>query len=179
MKVVRIAITGPESAGKTSLSEALAAHFHAPLCREYARTYLQSTGGHYTESDLIEICRGQIASEEEALAKADRCVVFDTDVLVLKIWALFRFGRVPQDIERAQSERRYDVRLLCKPDLPWTPDPYRESPQQSERDLLFSIFEKQLQADRANYTIVSGAGGQRLETALKGIAQFAELAENR
>lgn len=176
MKILRIAVTGPESSGKSELSKGLAAHFRAPMAGEFARTFLAASQGHYTKDDLIEICHGQIALEEEAIAKANDLVVFDTDMLVLKIWALFRFGSIPQEIERAHSLRRYDLRLLCKPDLPWTPDPFRESPDQSERDLLFSIYEKQLVDMRVPFTIVSGTGTQRLHNAIEGIDAFLEKA---
>lgn len=174
MKTIRIAITGPESSGKSALTRALAAHLDAPWCDEYARTYLQATHGHYTEEDLIEIARGQIALEEAALARAENHVVFDTDMLVLKIWALFRFGRVPLEIERAQSERPYDLRLLCTPDLPWAPDPFRESPDQAERNLLFSIYEKHLQDRMAPYAIISGTGEQRAQLAIEQVEAFLE-----
>ena len=38
--MLRIALTGPESTGKSTLCRQLAAHYHAPCVPEYARAYL-------------------------------------------------------------------------------------------------------------------------------------------
>lgn len=39
--MLKIAILGPESTGKTMLAEQLAAHFHTDFVPEYSREYLK------------------------------------------------------------------------------------------------------------------------------------------
>mgnify|MGYP006388881073 CR=1 FL=1 len=51
----KIAITGPESTGKTTLSEKLAQHFNTDFVPEYSRTYLENFEGQYTEEDVAKI----------------------------------------------------------------------------------------------------------------------------
>jgi NadR type nicotinamide-nucleotide adenylyltransferase len=170
--MIRIAITGPESSGKSDLAEALSKYYGTSYAPEYARAYLKKHGPEYTMEDLDEICRGQIEEEEKALARANRICFFDTDMLVLKIWSQFRFGRVSDFIEKAKTERHYDLHLLCKPDLPWTPDPLRESPEPKEREILFDLYKNELDSDGCTYSIVEGQGDARLKSAISALKHF-------
>jgi NadR type nicotinamide-nucleotide adenylyltransferase len=167
--VIRIAITGPESSGKSDLAKALANHFDTVYAPEFARDYLEKYGTEYSLEDLDEICKGQIAEEERALAAAKKICFFDTDMLVLKIWSMYRFGRVSNLIEEAVREREYDHVLLCKPDLPWSPDPLRESPSAEERELLFTLYQNELESRGAPYSVVSGKGKDRLVSAVSAL----------
>jgi NadR type nicotinamide-nucleotide adenylyltransferase len=169
MHVVKVAITGPESTGKSMLSQALASHYSAPWAIEYARDYLNQTGGTYVLSDLVRICEGQIRLEEHAISEAEEICFFDTDMLVLKIWSQYRFGTVPIPIEQAHSIRKYDLSLLCKPDLPWTPDPFRESPDPEERMLLFNIYKSHLEDTARPFVVIDGDGARRLELAVAAV----------
>ena len=85
--MIKVAITGPESSGKTTLSEQLANHFNVEWVPEFARTYLIETGGAYTQEDLDFIAKGQFEEMEKV---QDRELVFyDTDLTVIKIWSRF------------------------------------------------------------------------------------------
>lgn len=166
MSILKISITGPESSGKSVLTKALAAEYNTSYAAEYARAYLEKTGGSYDYSDLTEIAKGQLENEEIAISGANKICFFDTDMLVLKIWAEFRFEAVPELIESAFRQKRYDHYLLCKPDLEWEADPFRESPDQSERDKLFEIYKQELEKIGASYHIITGRGDLRLKSAV-------------
>ncbi|NEN23029.1 ATP-binding protein [Cryomorpha ignava] len=172
MSILKIAITGPESSGKSALSKSLAAYYSTSYAPEYARTFLEKTGGEYDFNDLILIAKGQVANEKKALAKAEKVCFFDTDMLVLKVWAEFRFGKVPEFIETAFQRKRYDHYLLCKPDLTWEADAFRESPNQAERDLLFKIYVEELEKIGATYHIISGLGEERLKSGVEYLKRY-------
>lgn len=166
----KIAITGPECSGKSTLAQHLAAHFGVSYVPEYARTYLKGTSGQYVFEDLEHIFQGQMALEAKAMAAAgELLVICDTDVLVIKIWSQYRFGKVAPDVEEAFFSNRYTHYLLCKPDVPWQPDPFRESPQLQERNLLFGYYRKALTSIHAPYTIIEGTLSQRLQRAIEAI----------
>ena len=166
MSILKISITGPESSGKSVLTKVLADVYNTTYAAEYARTYLEETGGTYDFSDLTEIAKGQLENEKRAISIANKICFFDTDMLVLKIWAEFRFGVVPELIESAFRQKQYHHYLLCKPDLEWEADPFRESPDQSERDKLFELYKQELEEIGASYHIVSGNGELRLRSAV-------------
>lgn len=68
--VRRIAVFGPESTGKTLLAEKLAAHFRAPLVREYARERWDAQGGFLGLEDMLPVAQEQWRREDAAAAQA-------------------------------------------------------------------------------------------------------------
>jgi len=165
--MLRVAITGPESTGKTTLSRQLAAHYHTTWAPEYARTYLEEKGPNYTLPDLEEIARGQLREEEQAAAEAQaqgQTVFFcDTDLLVIKVWAEHAFGHCPDWILQRIGQQHYDLVLLLNVDLPWELDPLREHPHL--RQHFFQVYQQALLDQNANFAIVSGALEQRFDQA--------------
>ena len=66
----KIVIIGPESSGKSTLCEQLAAHYNTIWVREYAREYLLKNGTDYTFENLLDIAKGQIALEDTVFKQA-------------------------------------------------------------------------------------------------------------
>ena len=165
--MLRVAITGPESTGKSTLSRLLAEHYATTWAPEYARQYLEENGSSYTLHDLEEIARGQLDAEAAAVAIAHEVVFFDTDLLVIKIWAEDAFGQCPAWIRSYLEQQRYDLVLLPGIDLPWEFDPLREHPHR--RQYFYALYLHELQAMGANYVEISGTSNQRFEQARKAV----------
>ena len=163
-KIYKIAVTGPESTGKTWLAKNLAKYYNTVWVPEYAREYLNKTGGKYHYEDILKIAKGQKKSEEKIAGKANRLLFTDTDLLVTKIWSHVVFNKVDPWIINELTKARYDFYLLCYPDLPWESDPLRENPD--DRDKLFDLYKKELDSYGFNYGIVNGQGQLRLENAI-------------
>jgi len=163
-KIKRIAITGPESTGKSFLAQLLADHYRTVWIPEFSRVYLLQQEGSYNYSDILKIARGQWKSEK-ALAKIARKVLFaDTEMIVCKIWCEVKYGKCHQWILDAVEKQEYDLYLLMEPDLPWEPDPLREHPE--SRKYLFDLYRNELEDRNLNYRIVSGLGDARLKNAI-------------
>src|SRR6478736_2379319 len=64
----KVVIIGPESTGKSTLSEQLATHFKTVWCAEYAREYLLKNGTDYNFDDLLTIAKGQLALEDKSVS---------------------------------------------------------------------------------------------------------------
>ena len=169
--MLKIGITGPESAGKTTLAKALAAHYKTAYVPEFSRLYLEKHGSKYDEADLLEIAKGQYAWELAYARDAKRLLICDTDLLVIKIWSEVRFQECHPWIERQLHLHPYDLFLLCKPDLPWEPDPLRENPD--DREDLYQRYLKALEDMNANFFEISGSDfEQRLALAVSSIDRF-------
>ena len=88
--VIRIAITGVESTGKTTLTEALSARLGGVAVRECARYDAEVIAGKATLATLERLADAQAeaceAAVQEAGATGTACVVSDTDALVLRLW---------------------------------------------------------------------------------------------
>jgi len=163
----KIVITGPECSGKSELSQALADYYHMPWVPEYARTYLTTLPRPYEASDLLAIARGQeegIFDRESQFPDASWLFI-DTWVVVLQIWYKYRFGVPPSFFAEMSDRHHIDHYLLCSPDLPWTDDPLRENP--NDRDVLFEKYQEFLSQSNLPYTIISGRGSQRTQSAIQ------------
>lgn len=165
----RIAITGPESTGKTVMSEYLAGHFQGLWVPEYAREYVCQLDRHYLYDDLETIARKQIGQYEAM--KASRLVFFDTWLVITKVWFDWAYGKVPAFVEDAILECPIDLYLLLKPDLPWEADPARENGGEN-RIRLYERYKAELDQYGFQYKEVGGIGEERLTNACREINDF-------
>jgi NadR type nicotinamide-nucleotide adenylyltransferase len=170
VKMVKIAVIGPESTGKTYLAKHLADMFRTNYVPEYARPYLDQINRKYTESDLLEIAKGQKRSEDQILKQLNRDILFmDTDLIVLKIWSDVKYGRCHPWIQQQIESDKYDLYLLTYPDLPWKGDPQREYPAASDRIRLFKLYEQELRSRKFQYVVIQGQKDERVNNAMAAI----------
>ena len=95
----RVVITGAESTGKTTLAEQLAAHFEAPLSREFVRDFVESIDRPIYAKDLKVIIEGQMNYESEACKNSPRIVFHDTNLLSNSIYAEYYFKQQPKALD--------------------------------------------------------------------------------
>lgn len=173
----KIVIVGPESTGKSSLCEALAAHYQTEWVPEYAREYLTTHGTNYRLEDLSVIARGQLALEQRHTASVmlagKRLLFVDTDMYVMKVWSEFVFGRCDPWILDQIVTRQYDAYLLCRTDLPWTKDELREYPDLESRDRLFHIYRDCLINQSVPWAEIGGQGEERIANGIAAVEGFA------
>ena len=165
--MIRVAVTGSESTGKSELARALAAHYQTSWSPEYVREYMDAKGAALDTTDVEPIARGQIAAEDEAARRAERLVILDTDLLSTAIYARHYYGAVPEWIERAARERRADLYLLLDIDMPWTPDAQRDRGEQREE--MHALFVQGLAEAQARTVLIRGGWEERLRRAIEAI----------
>jgi len=163
-KILKIAVTGPESTGKSMLAEELAVHYNTVFVPEYAREYIDRLGRPYNREDILEIAKGQITEEDRCFQRATRMLFCDTELIVTKIWSDVKYGMCDPWILQKIEENKYDLFLLCNIDLPWEDDPQREHPHMREK--LFSLYHDELTERGFPFSIVSGTGKKRLMNAI-------------
>lgn len=170
-KLIKIAVVGPESTGKSTLSKHLADMLCTVCVPEYARYYCQNLNNRYTLQDEVNMFHGQIALEEALipLAKHD-LLVCDTNIITIKIWSDYLFGYTPPEVREEIKRRHYDFYLLMDIDLPWEDDPLRDFPH--EREHFMDVWKKELTELRANYTVISGLGNSRLQNGLDAVSHL-------
>ena len=126
--VLRIAVFGTESTGKTSLAQRLAEHFGEPWSAEFVREFWVTHDGKITAHDLGTIALGQMANEEHAATHAQRVMFCDTELITCTLWNDTLFpGDCPAWVrEEADARARgFALYLLCEADVPFAPDPQR------------------------------------------------------
>lgn len=168
--IIKIAIVGPESTGKSTMSAWLANYYHTIWVPEFARGYCENLTADCTWQDEINMFQGQLALEKELLPKANKLLICDTTFITVKIWSEAFFGSAPQEVLDELQNYPYDLYLLLNIDMPWQDDPLRNFPDQREH--FMQVWHYELKALNANYTVISGIGQERYQNAVKTIDAF-------
>ena len=163
----KIAIVGPESTGKTTLTKKLAAHYHSNYVEEEARSYVAALKKPCTLNDIEEIAKLQLKKENHKKENAGSFLFCDTNLLVTKVWAEHAFGICPTWILQNWKPENYKLHLLMNVDLPWEMDEQREHPHL--RYFFFQWYERELISSGANYKVISGIGSSRFSSAIEAI----------
>jgi nicotinamide riboside kinase len=158
----RIAFTGPESSGKSTLAKWVAEQFGCPWVTEVARDYLTERNGEYEQADLDVMANQQV--EKWDLLRDEPFVVYDTEMTVFEIWSQVKYGEVSSEINALSSNQHIDHYFLCSPDIPWEEDPLRENP--TDRDALFVLYKQSLIQKNVSFTVLSGSLKQRQQCIL-------------
>ena len=189
--LIKIAVIGPESTGKSTLCELLAQHYNTQWCPEFAREYLLTHGTDYTYDDLLYIAKGQLAMEDEyvhsvvnsqgsaktndsssPLTTHHSLLFIDTDMYVMKVWCEFVFGKCHRWVLEQIIKRKYDLYLLCNTDLPWVKDELREYPDLKTRDQLYHIYKDIMINQSTPWVDITGDYDERLQKAIKAVDQL-------
>jgi predicted DCC family thiol-disulfide oxidoreductase YuxK/nicotinamide riboside kinase len=163
----RIAITGPESSGKSALAKQLSTIFGCDWVAEYARMYLERLDRPYELEDLLHIAKGQLNEELAAEQRNPGMLILDTSLEVIKIWSEFKYGTCDSFINDNLLLRKHNLYLLCRHDLPWEYDPQREN--SNDRQELFELYKSLLIEMRVPFAEVFGLEEERTDVALKAV----------
>ncbi len=179
--IVKIVLFGPESTGKTTLSQQLARHYNTVWAPEFAREYLQNKWNNYRKtcenSDLVPIAIGQMELENSLAKKADKLLICDTDLLETKVYSQEYYGGfVDKKLDEAANKNQYDLYLLMYIDTPWEADDLRDRPEL--RLEMFNAFENALKEHDKNYILLKGDKETRFKKAVKAIDKIIESKED-
>lgn len=165
--LIKVAVVGPESTGKSTMANFLASQLGTVCVPEFARYYCQHLDNQYTLGDEVNMFYGQVALEESLAPLAQQVLVCDTTILTVKVWCDHLFDHTPKKVLEEIRRRHYDFYLLMDIDLPWEDDPLRDFPL--EREHFLQIWKKELDELGALYQIVSGTGEVRLAKGLEQV----------
>lgn len=170
--IIKVVLFGPESTGKTTLSEQLARYYSTVWVPEYAREYLQDKWNEERKTcelhDLIPIAQGQMRLENKLATKASKVLICDTDLLETKVYSETYYGGMCDPLlEKYAIENTYDLYFLTYIDVPWEKDDLRDRPQ--ERDEMFMHFKRALDKYNRPYLVLKGDKKTRLQTAVEAI----------
>ncbi len=170
--IIKVVLFGPESTGKTTLSEQLARHYNTVWVPEYARAYLQEKWNNERKTcepeDLLPIAKGQMQLENELTQKATDVLICDTDLLETKVYSeAYYLGHCDPILEQHALKNKYDLYFLTAVDIPWVGDDLRDKP--NERERMFEYFRLTLEKYERNFVILKGDKKERMAKAVKHI----------
>lgn len=159
--MLKVVVIGPESTGKSTLSEQLAAHYRTVWVPEYARQYLEELPRPYEQHDLLTIAEGQLALEDKMAEQANRVLICDTDLHVIKVWSEHKYGTSDPRILEYITARPYDLYLLTYIDIAWEEDPQREYPDPAMREYFYNIYKDLVSASGVPWVEIRGSFEER------------------
>jgi nicotinamide riboside kinase len=166
--IIKIAIFGPESTGKTTLATQLAEYYKTVWVPEFARDYLQekldSGRGICDVNDMLPIAYGQTKLENESVLIANKYLFCDTNLLVTKVFSELYYDFCDPSLDKAARDHQYDLFFLTDIDMPWEDDGLRDSP--NDRETVFKVFKKSLIDNKKPFITISGDKETRLKKAV-------------
>ena len=167
-EIIKIALFGPESTGKTTLAKQLADHFKTTWVPEFARDYLQekwnSTAQICDENDMLPIAFGQIQLENEKLATANKFLFCDTNLMVTKVFSEVYYNYCDPLLDKAAKKHEYDLFFLTDIDVAWKKDDLRDKPE--GREIVFEAFKQSLIDNKKPFIVLSGDKEERFNAAI-------------
>jgi NadR type nicotinamide-nucleotide adenylyltransferase len=162
-----VVLHGPESTGKSVLSERLAERFGGVFVPEYGRTYCEIHGADCDAQDLLNIAAGQDAAIDEAGRQTAGLIVSDTDALLTEVWSLMMLGESCfKDAPPRVSGALY---LLTDIDTPFIQDDLRVYGGFEDRQRFLELSEAALKQYGVDYVRLSGSWAQREAAACAAI----------
>ena len=166
--IIKIAIFGPESTGKTTLATQLAEYYKTVWVPEFARDYLQekidSGRGICDIDDMLPIAYGQTKMENESALIANKYLFCDTNLLVTKVFSELYYNFCDSLLDKAARAHQYDLFFLTDIDVPWEDDGLRDSPD--GRETVFEVFKQSLIDNKKPFITISGDKETRLKKAV-------------
>lgn len=164
-----IALLGPESTGKTTLSLALAAALrsrgHAvEVVPEVLRDFCERRGRTPTRDEQGPLADVQTARIEEARSLADR-VVADTTALMVAVYSDLVFGDRSLVAAALETQRGLDLTLVTAADIPWVADGLQREGDHVRAPVTERLLAA-LDAGGIAWHPVAGSGPARLASAL-------------
>jgi HTH-type transcriptional repressor of NAD biosynthesis genes len=161
-----VVVFGAESTGKTTLSEKLSDAVNGHWLFEWARPYLETAGPEINIDSMKAIWRGQRALQDHSKFLYDKpFAIFDTDLFsTVGYWEQPHWsealGPVPEQLVKDALERKADLYIITKSNIPFEVDPIRyggdrrESPDEfwigiaEKYDLNYLVLEESALEDR-------------------------------
>jgi NadR type nicotinamide-nucleotide adenylyltransferase len=174
--LIRIAVVGPESSGKSTLCAALADALQTQWVPEYARSYLEAHQKINVDSqeELQVIAAGQLAAEEAIASGARQHLICDTDLHMVRIWSETMYNQCSHRILASIATRQYDLYLLSFPDVPWQADPLRGYPDYKDRHYFYLQYLDMVINSGLPFAVIRGTEEERLNAALTAIKQLSK-----
>jgi HTH-type transcriptional repressor of NAD biosynthesis genes len=176
--VMRIAIVGTDSTGKTTLTRQLAEHFKTCWVPEYGRIY---TEGKYTSNRIWKsrefelIADGQLMMEDHLAEDCNGLLFCDTDVMITALWHERYLMSKNSYVESLAKNKTYDLYILTDPNTPFEDDGTRDIGQENLRYRMHVRITEKLIEGNCNTLSVYGNQEQRLTQAIRAVNSLREI----
>lgn len=170
----KIAILGPESTGKSTLTKKLAKHFKSDHVEEFGRIYTEKYGTDNLKlSDFKKIAKTQYKMNFGSTKNPKKYLFCDTEAITTKVFADLYIGKkdIPE-IEDIINKQKFDLYIVLDIDVSWVDDGTRDFPD-ARKSHLKKILDE-LNSRGLKYVLISREGDYKLRT-LQAINEVKKL----
>lgn len=170
--VKKIVLMGPESVGKSTITEKLAKYFNTNFVHEYGRTVYEENGNQVTVKDFIPISIGRQKLEDDAIKHSNKLLFSDTeDITTYLFLKMYCDGNYENEekwfLERLKTVKRHDLYILLSPDCEGVQDGTRHFLE--ERNVHYKEIKKQLINYNCNFVEIGGDWDNRFNECIRNI----------
>ena len=163
--ILKIAIVGAESTGKTTLCKQLASHYKTNYTDEKAREFFKKNSTKYSLEDILKIDKLQEQEEFSKIKLSKKFLFCDSTAITSAVWAKFVFQKLPEELEIRFKSEDISLYLLSSNDIKWEFDPLRE--HEFQRDEIFEVYKNMFEQYQKKFVILSGQNSERFWNAVK------------
>jgi len=170
--VKRIAIMGPESVGKSTLTQNLANYFKTNFVIEYGRLVYENNGNKVELKDFIPISTGRQDLEDWMIKSSNKLIFCDTEDITTHIFSKMYCPEEYKQIEDyfidvISKKSKYDLYILLKPDCKGRQDGTRNFLK--ERESHYETIKIELIKNGCKFIEIGGDFDNRYKQSIKVI----------
>jgi HTH-type transcriptional regulator, transcriptional repressor of NAD biosynthesis genes len=166
--IKKICLYGPESVGKTTMGQQLAAHYQTNFVHEVARDMVFDN--QFSLADIERIGQAQTEAVLDAIQTANRLLICDTDLVTTALYSQIYLSAVPPLLADLEKQVQYDRYFLLNIDVPWVSDGLRDLGHR--RTEIYNLFRDALDQRGIQWVDVSGSWAQRWQIVTAEIDQL-------
>lgn len=177
--IKKVAFTGAECSGKTTLITDLAAEYSCTVVPEYFRYYWEGKkhtkkAANWTSQEFLYMAKMQASLEGQLSTFADDLVLSDTCGISYHVWHYRYLGRYSPELTSLFRRQSYDLLFLCDTDIPFYQDGVRDG--EKIRVEMTGWIEEQLNYYGISFVKLSGGIESRLLEIKKHLNSFIDKA---
>lgn len=150
--VKKICFYGPESTGKSTLTEKMALEYETEFVPEVARELI--TSNDISVEDIIKIGKVQTQRVIDKTRIANKVLFCDTDVITTQIYSQHYLQHIPEILFELEAQIKYDLYFLLDIDVAWVEDDLRD--MGDRRKEMYAIFKNELDKRSIPYIEIKG-----------------------
>lgn len=172
--VKKVSIMGPESCGKSTLTEKLAKYYNTNFVEEYGRTLYEEKNGNLSIDDFMTISKERQRIENDKLLSSNKIIFCDTEDITTYIFSKMYHPENYKIVEDYFLDKistpKYDIYLLLTPDCPSIQDGTRNF--LDKRKEHYIEIKKYLNSIGCNYIEIDGDWENRYNKSMEVINSF-------